>query len=143
LLSHLKQHDDGGGKNMSKKLFTMLGLSCVITFILVACGNTGANANATSNNVHMNSTNFVQTSITLKKGESVTLINDELTPHIIANGTWENGAAKSEREPNAPEIRDMQINGNDSGTIGPFTSAGTFKLYCTIHPGMNLTIVVQ
>jgi plastocyanin len=27
--------------------------------------------------------------------------------------------------------------------IGPFTTAGVFHLYCTIHQGMSLTIVVQ
>jgi hypothetical protein len=26
---------------------------------------------------------------------------------------------------------------------GPFTTAGIFHIYCTIHQGMNLTIVVQ
>jgi plastocyanin len=73
----------------------------------------------------------------------VTLISDGGTLHIIANGTWENGIAKPGRSPKAPEVKNMQINGNSSGTIGPFASAGAFKLYCTIHPGMNLTVVVQ
>ncbi len=27
--------------------------------------------------------------------------------------------------------------------IGPFTTAGIYHLYCSIHVGMNLTIVVQ
>jgi len=30
-----------------------------------------------------------------------------------------------------------------SGRIGPFTELGTFQLYCTIHPGMNLTVTVS
>jgi hypothetical protein len=37
------------------------------------------------------------------------------------------------REANAPEIKDVNIGGNSSVTIGPFTTAGTFKLYCTVH----------
>ena len=28
-------------------------------------------------------------------------------------------------------------------TIGPFNTAGTFHLYCTVHQGMNLTVIVQ
>ena len=135
---------------MYKKLFIILGLSCIITCILAACGagtsstNTTGTTTTAGTEVHMNSTNFVQTSITIKKGQSVTLVDDDaLTPHIIANGTWENGTAKPAKEPNAPEVKNVQINGNASGIIGPFTSAGTFHLYCTIHTGMNLTVVVQ
>jgi len=36
----------------------------------------------------------------------------------------------------------LQINGNNA-QIGPFTTAGTFHIYCSIHPGMNLTITVK
>ena len=131
------------GETMLKKLFAILGLSCIITVMLVACGS-GSNASAGPNPVHMNSTNFVQNSITIKKGESMTLINDNLfVPHTIANGTWENGTAKPAREVGAPEIKDVKIGGNSSATIGPFMTAGTFKLYCTVHAGMNLTVIVQ
>jgi plastocyanin len=92
----------------------------------------------------MSGTNFAQNSITIKKGESITLINDDLFgSHIIANGTWENGTAQPAREAGAPEINDVKIGGNSSVSIGPFTSAGTFKLYCAVHTGMNLTVIVQ
>ena len=127
---------------MRKKLFAILGLSCIITVLLVACGN--SNASAGPNPVHMSGTKFVQNSITIKKGESITLINDDLFgSHIIANGTWENGTAHPAREAGAPEIKDVKIGGNSSATIGPFNTAGTYHLYCTVHPGMNLTVIVQ
>lgn len=91
----------------------------------------------------MNDTNFVPPSITIKKGEQVTLTNDSLaTPHIIANGTWENGSAKPAIEPGVPEVKGLQVSENGSDTVGPFNTAGTFQFYCTIHPGMNLTVVV-
>ena len=128
---------------MLKKLFVILGVSCVITALLVASGSC-SNANAGPNPVHMNATNFVQNSITIKKGESITLINDDLFgSHTIANGTWENGTAKPAREGGAPNIKDVQIGGNSSATLGPFTTAGIYKLYCTVHAGMNLTVSVQ
>lgn len=128
---------------MFKTLLAILGVSWIVTVLLVACGS-GSNASYSPNSVHMNATNFLQNSITIKKGASITLINDDLSvPHIIANGTWENGTAKPAREAGAPEINNVQINGDSSETIGPFSSAGTFKLYCTIHSGMNLTVVVR
>jgi plastocyanin len=133
-----------GGKMMIRKLCILLGLASGIITLLVACGTAApASGVTTSNVVHMNGSNFVQSSITIKKGESVTLVADTLIPHIIANGAWENGSPKRAKEPGAPDILDVQVNGNSSQSIGPFTTAGTFKLYCTIHAGMNLTVVVQ
>ena len=128
---------------MSKKLFAILGLCAVLTLILVACGAVGSDTSSAPNQVHMNAANFVQPSISIKKGERITLIDDTLVSHTIANGTWENGTAKSEAEPGAPQVKDMQINSLGQGAIGPFTTAGIFHFYCTIHPGMNLTVVVQ
>lgn len=128
-----------------KRLLPFLALSCLLVSILAACGTGGASAQATpGTDVHMDSTKFIQAEITIKIGQSVTLINDDqLTPHIVANGTWENGTAKAAREPNAPEVKNLQINGKAQATIGPFPAVGTFKFYCTIHPGMNLTVKVQ
>ena len=129
---------------MSKKLFAILGLcSVVLTVLLVACSATITAPSGASNQVHMNATNFVQSSITIKKGESITLINDAPDSHIIANGTWENGTAKPQNEPGAPQVEDLQISGSGQATLGPFTTAGTFHFYCTVHPGMSLTVVVQ
>lgn len=113
----------------------------MLTLLLVACG--GPDNAAAANQVQMNDMRFEQSSITIKKGESITLVATTFTPHTISNGTWDNGQAKPAREPGAPEVKDVQINGNSSSTIGPFTTAGTFKLYCTIHNGMNLTVIVQ
>ncbi len=91
----------------------------------------------------MNDADFVQSSVTIKKGESVTLIADTFIAHTLANGTWMNGMAKTAREAGAPTIDNVSIAGNSSGAIGPFNTAGTYKIYCTVHPGMNLTIIVQ
>jgi len=132
-----------GGKMMIKKLYILLGLASGIIMLLTACGTATPTSGATTSNiVHMSASNFVQSSVTIKKGESVTLVADTLTPHIIANGTWENVSPKRAKEPDAPEITNVQVNGNSSQNIGLFTTAGTFKLYCTIHAGMNLTVQV-
>lgn len=128
---------------MFRKMCVLLALCGVITLLLAAC-NIGGSASSTAENpVHMNDTNFAQASITIQKGERMTLIDDAFSPHIVANGTWENGTAHSAREPGAPLVKDVQINGTGSQVIGPFTTAGTFKFYCSIHTGMNLTVVVQ
>jgi plastocyanin len=138
------KHKKEGTQTMSKKLFAMLGLcGVVLTVILIACSATSATTSSAPNQVHMNATNFVQSSIAIKKGESITLIDDAPISHTIANGTWENGTAKPQDEPGAPQVKDLQISGSGQATLGPFTTARTFHFYCTIHSGMNLTVVVQ
>jgi plastocyanin len=129
---------------MTRKFALLLIFSSLATLLLIACGSTaGPDTGTSTSQVHMNSTNFVQSSITIKKGESITLIADTFMTHSVANGTWDGTTPKPSREPGAPTVNNVQISGNSSQTIGPFTSAGTFHLYCPIHPRMNLTIIVQ
>src|SRR5258707_5699586 len=125
---------------MFKNLFAALGLSCIIIVLLAACGSV---SNA-SNPVHMSGSRFLQSSITIKKGESITLVNDDLVgSHVIANGTWVNNTDRTVTDAVAPSVDNVNIGGNSSITIGPLTTAGTFQLYCTVHAGMNINIVVQ
>lgn len=125
---------------MFKKLLIILAVSCLSAILFIGCGSSSNGPNP----VHMSGTTFVQSSITIKKGESVTLINDDLVgSHIIANGTWENDGAQPATEAGMPEVNDVNIGGSSSVIVGPFTTVGTFKLYCTIHKNMNLTVIVQ
>ena len=43
----------------------------------------------------------------------------------------------------ANQNKPAHLSKSGSLKIGPFTTAGIFHIYCTIHRGMNLTIVVQ
>jgi plastocyanin len=123
-----------------------IGLLAMLTIMITACAGGTTAAGNSPNTVHMNDTNFDQSSITIKKGESLTLVNDVSTVHIIENGTWDNnGTPKPDiniKNEGAPVV-DAQMNGGDSRTFGPFNTAGTFQLYCTVHNGMNLTVIVK
>jgi plastocyanin len=130
-----------------KKLLVSFGALSLITLLLVACSGTATNPTSSSSTgngvaVHMNDTNFVQPSITIQKGQSLNLIDDTAVIHIVTNGTWDNDNPLPGAEPGAPTVNDVMFNGNDSHVIGPFNTAGTFHLFCTIHPGMNLKVIV-
>jgi plastocyanin len=115
----------------------------LITTLFAACGIIDTSTMSSGPAVHMGATNFLQSSITMKKGDPLRLIDNASDQHIITNGTWQGTTAKPGKEPSAPPVN-VSINGvNSSATIGPFTTAGTFQLYCTIHQGMNLTVIVQ
>jgi plastocyanin len=101
----------------------------------------GSSSSGTSD-VHLGDSNFIQPTVTIKKGDSLKLIDDSSVPHIIRNGSWNNGAPQPSKESGAPTVQ-QSFNGSDSHTVGPFTTAGTFHLYCTIHANMNLAVTVQ
>lgn len=135
-----------------KKFALLSVLVSLAAALLTACsgsaGSCGSSSSSGSSSgstptVHMCGNNFVQSSITISKGQSLTLVDDSSTGHSIANGSWVNGSAQPKQEPGALAVNNLQINGNTSQTIGPFTTAGTYHLYCTWHPGMNLTVIVQ
>ncbi len=92
--------------------------------------------------VHMSAATFTQSSVTIAKGSKLLLVDDVAVTHILANGSWQHGKATPAREPGAPNVSNVQVN-DTSTEIGPFTTAGIYHLYCTIHQGMNLTISVQ
>lgn len=138
-----------------KKLYGMCALCALLTLFIAACANggstgatggTGATSTAgtSSNTVGLTSTNFAQSSITIKKGDSITLANQANVVHIISNGTWKDNTPDPKTETGAPVVSSKTISSaNQTLEIGPFNTAGTFHYYCSVHPGMNLAVTVQ
>jgi plastocyanin len=116
----------------------LLGL---LTMLLAACAIREA-APPSGPTLKLTAANFLQDTITIKKGESITFTNETTSPHVIANGTWKDGAAQPGAEGGAPTVN-LDIPANGSATTPPFETAGTFKLYCPIHPNMNLKVIVE
>ena len=131
-----------------KKLIAILGvLSLFIVLTAASCaGTTGTAGTGGSGGtaVHMGEVTFTQTSVTISKGSTLNLIDDVPVTHIISNGTWVNSVAKPAIEAGAPTVSNLQFNSaGQSMTVGPFNTAGTFQLYCSVHVNMNLTVIVQ
>lgn len=84
---------------------------------------------------------FAIASLTVATGQSVRLTNGSPVPHVIANGRWDGPIARSEREALAPRADQLRLNRmGETAAIGPFTAAGTYRYFCPLHPGMNLTV---
>ena len=129
-----------------KKLLGVLIFMALLTILISACsiGQSDTNTSGNGQNiVDMDDLTFKLSSITINKGESVNLINDAMVVHVIANGTWDGSTPKPKIEPGAPKIDNVQIGGNATATIGPFNTAGTFQIYCTVHQGMKMSIIVK
>ena len=126
---------------MKKLIAIFVALSVVTVLTAASCGGSGGSGGPS---VHMGETNFLQPSITISKGSSLTLIDDVPVLHIIGNGSWVNNVTKPAREPGAPVVNNLQFNtAGQSVAVGPFNTAGTFHLYCSVHLNMNLTVIVQ
>jgi plastocyanin len=92
--------------------------------------------------VHVGPNTFDQSSITIQKGSKLLIADTNGSFHILANGSWANGQPQHTQEAGAPTINNVSMNSGNV-EIGPFTTAGTYHIYCTLHQGMNLTIIVQ
>jgi plastocyanin len=90
----------------------------------------------------MAATNFATNCVNVSKGSMLNLVDDGQYVHILDNGSWVNGNAEPTKEPGAPTISNVMFNGNSS-QVGPFNTAGTFHIYCSVHVGMNLTVDVK
>jgi len=82
---------------------------------------------------------FAQNTVTLHVGERLTLYNNSRRVHIIGPGIDNHVFA----------VRGVPMNGfhlmnsNDFFVTGKWETPGTFFLTCTVHPGMNLKVVVK
>src|SRR5262249_4239474 len=93
--------------------------------------------------VHMTPSNFVQNVVLVPTGSSLLLVDDSSAEHILHYGRWEvDGVPHPLVESGTPPLQHEDMRGG-SMEIGPFTTAGVYHLYCTLHQGMNLTIVVE
>ena len=93
--------------------------------------------------VNLTANRFAPDIVALHKGETLTFVDEGSVPHILANGEWSaDNHPSSAIETGAPAIRNLDVSGK-SVTIGPFTTPGTYHIYCTVHPGMTLTVLVQ
>lgn len=93
----------------------------------------------------MGQDNFVQTSRTVKSGDTVIFKDaSDGAPHVICVGT--NGQCNASDAtgtlPTELKAPGFNINPGESKNV-TFTAPGTYKVTCTIHPQMNMTITVQ
>ena len=102
----------------------------------------GGGGGCATGTIHMGPSNFVQNCVNVSKGSKLMLVDDVQVLHIITNGMWDSsGTPHPANEPGAPVVPNLNISGG-SDQIGPFNTAGTFHIFCTIHVGMNLLVHV-
>ncbi|MDQ6660753.1 MAG: hypothetical protein M3Z24_07290 [Chloroflexota bacterium] len=112
--------------------------------LLIACGGTSNTASSNNpNTVKMVGNTFSISSISIKKGSTITFVDDSSNGglHILVIG--QNG--QGEAENNAPDfggVSGERVDVGESWTTPPWNTAGTYHVACTVHPLMNITVKV-
>jgi plastocyanin len=78
---------------------------------------------------------FSPESITISAGDSVEFNNDDGTSHRIVEG--EDGA-----EVDDPAFEALSLGAGDSASV-TFDEPGTYQVTCSIHPSMQMTVIVE
>jgi plastocyanin len=77
--------------------------------------------------------------LTVVAGTTVTWNNSSLVGH---NVLWDNATGRAAAQP-GDAAGDMQAFAGGTSHTRLFTTAGTFTFHCSIHPGMNGTLIVN
>lgn len=119
-------------------------LSLLLLALLLTLAACGQNIAAAPNEVSMVASDFSTTSITIKAGQAVHFTDPAGTGamHTVCLGT--NGICDSAANgPQALQGNGFTINSGDPAKDVVFDTAGTYKITCSIHPAMNLTVIAQ
>lgn len=119
---------------ISKRLLLLFILSTLVVTILTGCGSKGPEQTTTTegpavtekNKVIIQNFNFIPNTITIKKGETLTWVNNDANPHFILGKDFMSG--------------DLNIRDSFSYT---FKEAGTFQYTCSNHSEMKALVIVK
>ncbi len=128
---------------MAPALTALAGL--LIGAILVAAippANVATASTGGEPTVHVEAASFAPNAVRVPLGQKLKIVADSSIVHILDNGRWKNSTPVPEQEPGAPAIHNLMLSGN-TVEIGPFTTPGTFHIYCTVHLGMDLIVLVE
>jgi plastocyanin len=131
-------------------LGSMLLIACARPGTASTSSNSGPSSSSNSSSsctssdtVKTGTNNFEVPCVTFAKGGTLKVVQDQQSYHILDYGQWNGTTAAPQATPaGAPAMKNLTLSG-PSVSIGPFTTAGTYHIYCTVHPNMDLTVIVK
>lgn len=130
-----------------RRVMTAIAIGTVL--LGSACGGsskTDTKASGTNKpgaTVPMVFTEFKPTDFAIKVGQTLTFENENPITHIIVEGAWKVGS--DDLRTSEMDDGTFKLTVNKKGDKGEhtFDKPGTFQFFCTIHKGMNGTVVVS
>lgn len=116
--------------------------TAIAALTFVACASTATAPTATTSaasapaaatkTVTIKGFAFSPATLTIAKGTTVTITNQDSATHTFTSGANRTKDGKI----------DQQISGGNDATV-TFDTAGTFQIFCSIHSSMAMTVTVQ
>jgi plastocyanin len=113
----------------------------LLTLGVFAPGLVGAPTPAQAGTIGMRHEKFAVDTVTIHRGDTLTFVNDSGWLHVIGPG--DDGRLGS--QPGAPNLGQRGAFVSESGqrfVSGPWNTPGTYHITCSLHPEMNITIIV-
>ena len=79
----------------------------------------------------------------IKTGQTVTWVGGDNIKHILVEGTYEVGSDKLRTTQTDDKAFNLELTKKGQTVSHTYDKAGTFTYYCTIHHGMNGSVVVS
>jgi plastocyanin len=132
---------------------SLLAAGFLSTLLLTAaCGSSssagstagsGTTATADGATVDTGLLAFSPEKISIKKGQTVTWVGGDNITHVLVEGTYAVGADKLRTSQTDDKAFHLNLTKKGQKVSHTYTTAGTFTYYCSIHHGMNGTVVVS
>jgi plastocyanin len=103
------------------------GVAAALALVLAGAAPLPA-APAQDAEVHIENSAFTPQRLTVKAGATVTWLNDDDIPHTVASST--------------KLYKSKALDTNDRFSF-TFTTPGTYEYFCSLHPHMTGTVVVE
>ncbi len=117
------------------QMSTFLALFLVMAFVIIGCAPAEQEiideTLPTEVEVTMQGNQFEPSGVTIAAGGTVTWINTDNVEHTVTAGTRESPTGEF----------DVSLNPGEEFSY-TFDEVGAFEYHCTIHPGMDGTIIV-
>jgi plastocyanin len=140
--------------NNSRTARTLLVTAACSTLLLsAACGSsddaasTGTTGTAASNadgpSVNTALLAFDPETVKVSKGQTVTWVGGDDITHVLVEGTYKVGSDKLRTEQTDDKAFNLRLTKKGQQVSHTYDKPGTYTYYCTIHHGMNGTVVVS
>jgi plastocyanin len=119
-----------------------------VLLLTAACsgGSTGGPAKATTARpgagVAIPLLSFTPDKVTIKAGQTVTWTNGNDISHVLVEGTYKVSSDGLRSSQTDDGTFSLKVAKKGDVVAHTYPKAGTFTYYCSIHKGMNATVVV-
>jgi plastocyanin len=118
--------------------------------VLAACGSGGESDGAAASSKGADGATvdtallaFSPATVRVMKDQTVTWVGGDNIAHVLVQGSYEVGGDGLRTQEADDHTFSLKLNRKGQRVSHTYTTAGTFTYFCTIHRGMNGTVVVS